>query len=51
MLPGGNRAICIIYHMFPGLDLHYTDPAQPLATAGEELDYLDRDRLPHDFVQ
>ena len=25
-------------HMFPGLDLYYADPAQPLATAGEELD-------------
>ena len=29
--------------MFPGLDLYYADPAQPLTTAGEELDYLDHD--------
>ena len=25
--------------MLPGLDLYYTDRAQPLATAGEELLY------------
>ena len=25
------------------MDLSYTDPAQHLRTAGEELDYLDRD--------
>ena len=29
--------------MFPGLDLYYADPAQPLTTAGEELDELDHD--------
>ena len=29
--------------MFPGLDLHYTDPAQHLRTAGDELDDLDHD--------
>ena len=29
--------------MFPGLDLYYADPAKPLTTAGEELDYLDYD--------
>ena len=29
--------------MFPGLDLHYADPGQPLTHAGEELDDLDRD--------
>ena len=29
--------------MFPGLDLHYADPAQPLTTAREELDDLDHD--------
>ena len=37
--------------MFPGLDLGYADPAQPLATAGEELDDLDHEdtarRHPH----
>ena len=27
--------------MFPGLDLYHADPAQPLTTAGEELDDLD----------
>ena len=37
--------ICMIYHMFPGLDLPYkADTAQPLATAGEELDDLSVDR-------
>ena len=29
--------------MFPGLVLYYTDPAQPLTTAREELDDLDHD--------
>ena len=29
--------------MFPGLDLYYTEPAQPLTTAREELHYLDHD--------
>ena len=44
MLPGGSHIItCMIYHLFPGLDLYHTDPAQPLTTAGEELDYLDHD--------
>ena len=28
--------------MLPGLDLYYADAAQPLTTAGEELDGLDR---------
>ena len=28
--------------MSPGLDLYYADPAQPLTTAGEELDDSDR---------
>ena len=27
--------------MFPGLDLCYADPAQPLTTPGEDLNYLD----------
>ena len=30
-------------HMFPGLDPYYAGPAQPLTTAGEELDDLDHD--------
>ena len=29
--------------MFPGLHMSYADPARPLTTAGEELDYLDHD--------
>ena len=29
--------------MFPGFDLYYTDPAQPLIYAREELDGLDHD--------
>ena len=43
MLPDGSGIICMIWAMFPGLDLYYTDPAQPLTTAGEELDGLDHD--------
>ena len=35
--------ICMIWHMFPGLDLYNADPAQPLTTAGEEQDDLDHD--------
>ena len=41
MLPGVSRITCMIYIMFPGLDLYYADPAQPLTTAGKELDDLD----------
>ena len=41
MMPGGTRIICMIQDKFPGLDLPYeADPAQPLTTAGEELDHL-----------
>ena len=29
--------------MFPELDLYYTDPAQLLASPGEELHHLDHD--------
>ena len=43
MLPDGIRTICRIQHMFPGFDLYYADPAQPLTTAGEELHDLDND--------
>ena len=39
MLPGGTRIIYMISHVFPGLDLYYADPAQPLTKPGEELDY------------
>ena len=32
--------------MLPGLDLYYTDPAQPLTTEeGDILDYLDHDLI------
>ena len=31
------------YHIFPGLDPYYADPAPPLTTVGEELDHLDHD--------
>ena len=30
----------MIWHMFPGLDLYYADPARQLITEGEELDDL-----------
>ena len=44
MLPDGARITCMVYHMFPGLDLYYADPAQPLTTVvSEELDDLDND--------
>ena len=51
MLPDGSRVICMIEHMLPELHMHYADPAQPLTTAGEELDYLDHDLsdLDHDL--
>ena len=32
----------MIQGMFLGLDLYYTDPAQHLITAGQDLDGLDR---------
>ena len=35
MLPGGNRTICMTWHMMPGLDLRSmrTDPARHLLVA------------------
>lgn len=33
----------MIYDVFSGLDLYYTGPVQHPMTAGEDLDYLDRD--------
>ena len=36
--------------MFPGLDLYYNVPVQPLTTAIEELDDLDDD-LDHDLSE
>ena len=43
MSPGGAGTVCMIRHMFPALDLYHADPAQPLTTAGEELDDLHND--------
>ena len=40
MLPGGSRTACVIYNVFPWLDLYFADPAQQLITAGQDLDYL-----------
>lgn len=31
----------VMQHMLPGLGKYYATSAQPLATVGEELDYLD----------
>ena len=39
-----------ILDMLPGLDLCCADPAQPLATEGEEQDDLDRDLSDLSFV-
>ena len=42
MLPRGSQYnLRHLGHMLPVLDLCYLDPAQPLATTGEELDDLD----------
>ena len=43
MLTGEMRTICMVSHVFPGLDLYYADPAQLLTTGGEELYDLDHD--------
>ena len=40
MLPGGNRIICMIERVFPGLDLYCTDLAQHIIRAGSDLEYL-----------
>ena len=44
MLRGGNRTICMIWHMLKGLDLNslYTDPAGHLimAVVGSIADYV-----------
>ena len=44
MVTGGARAMCMSWHMFPGLVMCCADPAQPLITAGGELDDLSVDR-------
>ena len=50
MLPDGTRETPkFILQIFPGLDLHYTDPGQPLTTAGEKLDHLDHDQPEDDL--
>ena len=43
MLPGWTRTVCMIWHMFSGLDRYCADPVQPLITASEEVDDLDHD--------
>ena len=43
MSPDGTRAIGMISHVFPGLDLYDADHEQSLTMAGEELDELDHD--------
>ena len=43
MLPCGTYISCLIWHIYPGLDLCYVDPAQLLTKAGEELNDVDHD--------
>ena len=44
MLPGGTaHNLHDLTHLYRGLDLYYAGAAQPLTTAGEELDGLDHD--------
>ena len=44
MLPCGRRTTCMTcVGQCPGLDLYYTDPAQQLISAGQDLDGPDRD--------
>ena len=31
----------MIWRTFPGLDVYHTDPAQPIITAGSDVDYVD----------
>ena len=49
MLPGGSRTICVIWDVFYGLGLYYTDPPQHLIAAGYDLDYLSVDDIFVDF--
>ena len=46
MLPGGTGKSCMIWHMFPALDLYYADPAQSPTMAVEDdlYDLYDLDR-------
>ena len=44
MLPGGTaHNLHDLTHLYRGLDLYYAGAAQPLTTAGEELDDLHHD--------
>ena len=43
MMPSGSRTICMIEDNISELDLYYTDPAQHLTTARQDLDDLDHD--------
>ena len=40
---------CHPHHPAHGMDMYHADPAQPLITAGEDLEDLDRD-LPLEFI-
>ena len=42
---GGNRVICMVLDMYPGLNLHCTDPAQHPRTAGWDLHDLSVDDM------
>ena len=33
--------LCVTSDVFPGLDMYFTDPAQYIITAGEDLDDLE----------
>ena len=45
MLLAKSQIICMIWDVFPGLDLYYTDPAQHLIAAGLDPDDLSVDDL------
>lgn len=40
MLSRGTRIVRMIQRIFPGLDIYYAGPGQPLTSAGEELHSL-----------
>ena len=43
MLSGGSGIICMVQGTVPGLDMYYTDPAQDITKAGQDLHDLHRD--------
>ena len=46
MVPGGSRLVFHdLRHMFPGLDVYYTDPAHHIISAGWDLDGISVDDL------